>query len=123
MNDFKETMKKRTREAAIAIIKECQNLPPGTSYLTITRQVTRSATSIGANYRSACRAKSKSDFINKMHLVEEECDESIYWMELLDDILEAKSKNIRNIIIELNEILSVVVTAIKSAKGLRKENS
>lgn len=118
MQDYKEVMKLRTRRIAIRILRECEKLPSGISNTTISRQLVRSATSIGANYRAACRAKSRADFISKMHFVEEECDESIYWLEILNELSDGKSDSFEDLQKELNEILSVIVTALKTAKGL-----
>ncbi len=76
--------KKRTKRFALDAILLVDSLPKGRSADVIGRQLLRSATSIGANYRAACRAKSKADLIAKLAIVEEEADESLYWMELLN---------------------------------------
>jgi len=76
-------LKKRTRAFALRIIKLIESLPSGKSADVIGKQLLRCGTSVGANYRASCRAKSQADFIAKMGIVEEEADESIYWMELL----------------------------------------
>jgi len=76
----------RTKQFALDMIRLCAQLPQKQEYWIISKQVMRSATSVGANYRSACRAKSKADFINKMSIVEEEADESAYWLELLEEL-------------------------------------
>jgi four helix bundle protein len=74
---------------------------------------------VGANYRAACRAKSKADFISKMGTVEEEADETIYWMELLVDAEIVTRRRIVDLLDEANQILSIVISSIKTAKGLR----
>ena len=79
----KEAMKHRTKQFALRVIKAVEALPRTRTADVIGKQLLRSATSVGANYRAACRAKSNADFINKMGTVEEESDESAYWMELL----------------------------------------
>ncbi len=76
-----EEMKTRTKQFALRILRLVQNLPPNLAAQIIGKQLLRSGTSVGANYRSACRAKSTADFIHKLSIVEEETDESIYWME------------------------------------------
>ena len=75
--------KKRTKQLALRIIKVVDALPKNRTADVIGRQLIRSGTSIGANYRAACRGKSTADVIAKLRIVEEEADESVYWMELL----------------------------------------
>jgi len=115
MNDFKEQMKGRTKTVAVEILQLCDTLPKSISATAIVRQLTRSGTAIGANYRASCRAKSRADFVNKMQTVEEECDESIYWLEIIG--LRFQGIQTKAILAELNEILAVVVKAVKTAKG------
>lgn len=79
----KAEMLQRTQAFALRIIRLVEALPPGKTGQALGAQLIRSGTSVGANYRAACRAKSKADFVNKLKIVEEECDESLYWMELL----------------------------------------
>lgn len=78
-----KTFKVRTKKLAVAIIKQVDKLPRSLAADVIARQLIRSGTSIGADYRAACRAKSTPDMINKMKIVEEESDETEYWLELL----------------------------------------
>jgi four helix bundle protein len=80
MND----LKKRTQNFALECWSLCKELPKSREYDAWVRQLIRSSSSVGANYRAACRAKSDKDFINKMKIVEEEVDESMYWLELFD---------------------------------------
>ena len=80
-----DEFKKRTKAFAVRIIKLVDSLPSSRSTNVIANQLMRSGTSVGANYRAVCRAKSKADFISKLGNVEEECDETIYWMELLTE--------------------------------------
>jgi len=82
----------------------------------ISRQLIRASCSVGANYRAVSRAKSRADFINKLHIVEEEADESIFWLELLQDIEPTHKDSISSFISEMNEILSIVVAARKTAR-------
>jgi four helix bundle protein len=76
----------------------------------------RCGSSVGANYRAACRAKSRPDFVSKMGTVEEEADETICWMELLIDTGIVKPKRIADLMSEADEILAIVVASIKTAK-------
>ena len=82
---MKEEIKKRTKNIGLEVIKLVDELPNKTSSKAIVAQIIRCATSIGANYRAACRAKSDADFINKLKIVEEETDETIYWLEVLEE--------------------------------------
>lgn len=96
------------------LIDELPNKPSGWA---IAKQIVRSATSIGANYRAACRAKSNADFINKLKIVEEETDETIYWLEIIEESKMLASAKIHLLKKEVNEILSIVVTTIKTMKA------
>ena len=102
---------------ALEMIKASRNFPKTEAAMIIKRQLLRSATSVGANYRSACSAKSRADFISKLAIVQEECDESLYWMELLIMSGEAKPVTISPLIREAKEILSMVVSSIKTARS------
>jgi four helix bundle protein len=114
-------IKKRTQAFALRIIKMVESLPKGRTADVIGKQLLRSGTSVGANYRSACRAKSPADFINKMSIVEEEADESIFWMELLVDGGVIGEQLLKSLILEANEILAITVASINTAKkGLKK---
>ena len=81
-----------------------------------TGQLLRAGTSVGANYRAACRARSKAEFVSKMSIVEEECDESAYWMEILVDLQLVEEKRIADLRAEADEILSMTVASIKTAR-------
>jgi four helix bundle protein len=77
---------------------------------------------VGANYRGACRARSQADFISKIGIVEEECDESIYWIELLVDSDQIKSVLVEDLLREANEILSMIVASRKTALARKSSN-
>ena len=91
-------------------------LPNTDSNRIISRQLIRASCSVGANYRAVCRAKSPADFINKLNIVEEEADESIFWLELLEELETRFSDTISLYIREMTEILSIVVAARKTSK-------
>jgi four helix bundle protein len=114
-----EDMKVRTRGFALRIIRLAESLPNSSTAFVIRNQMLRCGSSVGANYRAACRAKSKADFISKMGIVEEEADETIYWMELLIDADIVKRPLVADLLNEADQILSIVVSSIKTAKGLR----
>jgi four helix bundle protein len=115
--------KKRTKTFALRIIKLFDQLPKTTVSRVIGRQLLRSGTSVGANYRAACRARSPADFIAKLGIVEEECDESLYWMELLIESETMKPRRLSLLMAEANEILAMVVGSINTARcGKRIRN-
>ena len=115
----KDDMKARTRQYALRVIKAVQSLPGDRVAGTIGAQLLRSGTSVGANYRAACRAKSTADFVNKLKIVEEECDESLFWMELLVDAGILNLKKLGALMQEGGEILAIVVASIKTARQSR----
>ncbi|MBI3987800.1 MAG: four helix bundle protein [Lentisphaerae bacterium] len=111
--------KERTKRFALDVITLVDRLPQRTSATILGRQVLRSATSIGANYRAACRAKSKADMIAKLATVEEEADETLYWFELIEAGGMVGSGSIKTLAIECNEITAMTVASIKTLrKGL-----
>ncbi len=109
-------MKSRTKGYAKRVVKVCETLPDKWVSRTMGVQLLRSGTSVGANYRAVCRAKSKADFINKLKIVEEECDESLFWMEMLAENRLVNPARLRNLMEEGNQILSIVIAAAKTAR-------
>ena len=109
-------LKKRTKAFALRIIKLVESLPPDKTADVIGKQLLRCGTSVGANYRASCRARSQADFIAKMGIVEEEADESIYWMELLVESGLVRQDLLDNLISEADELVAIVVSSIKTAK-------
>ncbi len=112
----KDEMKLRTKQYALRIIKLVEKLPRTRTSEVIGRQLLRSGTSVGANYRSACRAKSRADFISKMGTVEEEADESIYWMELLAETGLINLDEISDLLDEGNQIVAITISSIRTTK-------
>jgi len=112
----KETMKRRTKQFALRVIRLVESLPRGRTAEVIGRQLLRSGTSVGANYRAACRAKSTADFISKMGTVEEETDESLYWMELLIEAEIVEPMRLELLMNEADELLAITVTSLNTAK-------
>jgi len=107
----------RTLEFSVRIIKFVQTLPENQSVHIISGQLLRSSTSIGANYRASRRSKSARDFINKLKIVEEESDESLYWLQLLDKSSLGNTRLLHELIKEANELVSIFVTSINTAKA------
>ncbi len=113
----REEMKSRTKMYANRIVNLCCALPANWIAQTLGKQLLRCGTSVGANYRAVCRAKSNSDFINKLRIVEEECDESLFWMELLVDNNVMKASRLSGLMKEAGEILAIVVSSAKTARA------
>lgn len=112
----RDEMKHRTKAYANRIVKLCSVLQGGWIAQTLGKQLLRSGTSVGANYRAVCRAKSNADFINKLRVVEEECDESLFWMELLAENKLIGASRLANLMQEGNEILAIIVSSAKTAR-------
>jgi four helix bundle protein len=116
---MKDILKNRSRKFAVEVIKMAEQMPNKPTYWAITNQIIRSSTSVAANYRAVCRAKSDKDFISKMGTVIEEADETLFWMELIEDIInenmEVKSHikidALRNLQKEANELVSIFVAS------------
>ncbi|MDP1853907.1 MAG: four helix bundle protein [Candidatus Omnitrophota bacterium] len=117
----KEDLKTRTQQFAIEIIKLVKIIPRNRIADIISAQLLRSGTSIGANYRAACRARSKADFISKMGIVEEEADETLYWLELLIESGITVKNQIQHLLNEGTEITAIVVASINTAKKNNNE--
>ena len=115
----KQELLQRTKAYALRVIKAVQALPRSDVGDVLGRQLLRSGTSVGANYRAACRAKSTADFLNKLKIVEEECDESLYWMELLVESELMSLNRMETLMREGDEILSIMIAAIKTTRASR----
>jgi len=118
-----EEMKARTKQFALRVIRLVESLPKTKTANVIGNQLLRSGTSVGANYRASCRAKSTADFIHKLSIVEEEADESIYWMELLIESNSVKENLLGSLLNEAEQILSIIVSSIKTSKEKRNPKS
>ena len=109
--------KDRTKKLALRVIQLTETLPHTRAADVIAKQIIRSATSVGANYRAACRAKSTADMIVKLKIVEEESDETIYWLELLLKSKNLSHDEISELMKETNEILAMTVASIKTLRA------
>lgn len=109
-------MKKRTKEYAKYIIRFCRKLPVSREGRLISDQIFRSGTSVAANYRAACRERSRAELISKLAIVEEEADEALFWLEMIEvmEILDDTSLNL--LMKECDEIIAIVVSSIKTAR-------
>lgn len=116
-----EELKRRTKKFALDVIRLTGDFPKTKSVDVIGYQLIKSATSVGANYRSACRAQSHAHFVSKISIVEEEADESLYWLELaLESGLITKEK-ITHLLNEANELTSIFTASRKTAKKKFKD--
>jgi four helix bundle protein len=113
----KEELLLRTKNYAIANGRLVLSIPNNIVNRNYADQLNRSASSVGANYRAACRAKSKADFINKLKIVEEELDETLFFMGLLVELNAEMREKIVPIYKEGNELLSIIVAAINTSRG------
>jgi four helix bundle protein len=109
-------IKQRTKQLALSIIKLCSQVKRNEASLVIVRQLLKSGTSVGANYRSALRGKSKPDFIMKLKIAEEEADETIYWLELLNDSGLVIPTLVEPVLIEANAVTAILTASVKTAK-------
>jgi four helix bundle protein len=111
-----QDLKRRTFEFAVAVGQLIMDLPYNQINKAYGNQLIRCSSSVGANYRAARRAKSDADFLNKLKIVEEEADESIYFLELLLSFNEALSDRINSLIKEASELLKIIVASIVSTR-------
>jgi four helix bundle protein len=116
--ELNETIfKERTKKLAIAILKLVEEMPRSIPADAIARQIVRSGMSIGANYRASCRAKSTADMINKLKIVEEESDETAYWLEIITEMWYLPREKIAPVSKETNEIVAMTVASIKTLRA------
>ena len=119
----KKELQKRFMDLAIKTGKLCINLPFSPVNKVYIDQIIRSSTSAAANYRSACRAKSKADFVNKLKIVEEELDETMFFYEMIAEFNSELKKELRELFIEANQLLSIIVASINTINSnIIKEN-
>ena len=112
-NDLKD----RTKRFALGVIRFCSALPVKPEFRVIGGQLLRAGTSVGANYRAACRSKSKADFINKLSIVEEEADESEYWLELAENLSGANREELVRLKSEAGQLVAIMVQSKKTARN------
>ena len=114
MNDLKE----RTKRFTVGVLKFCAKLPVQTEFQMIRNQLVRCGGSVGANYRAVCRAKSSADFVHKLSIVEEEADESAFWLETLAELGLTEAPERVRLEREANELVAIMVASRKT----RREN-
>jgi four helix bundle protein len=109
-------MKDRTKKFAKEIIELCRKMPNNREGRLIGNQIFRSGTSVAANYRASCRAKSTADFISKLAIVEEEADETLFWLEIIYEMKTLDPDCVDSLMKENNEIIAIIVASIKTAR-------
>jgi four helix bundle protein len=115
-----EQMKRRTKAFAVAIVKFAASLPRDPVTELIARQLVKSGTSVGANYRSSCRAKSRPDFVAKLTTAEEEADETQYWLEILVEASMVNRDAVDKLLDESEQLVRIFVASIKTARGFSR---
>jgi four helix bundle protein len=115
-----QELKDRTFKFGICFVRAVEALPDGDISRTLGRQLLRAGTSVCANYRAAARARSRADFIAKLGIVEEECDEASYWMEVIVALKLLKKARLESLRREADELLAIIVSSIKTARRPRR---
>jgi len=118
----KQQLQRRTKQFALRIFKLVDALPRTSAGRAIANQFVRSATSVGANYRAACRTRSRAEFAAKLGTVLEEADESLYWLELIRDGELMPDSKISLLLKEANELTAILAAGRKSAASNRTSN-
>ena len=113
----REEIKVRTKQFALRVIRLVEALPKSYAAEVIGKQLLRAATSVGANYRAACRARSKAEFVAKLGIVEEESDECSYWLELIVEAGLVKHERVADLMKEADEITAIMVSSIQTARS------
>jgi len=115
-NTFVDDLKNRTKKFAIDVVCYYRDLPHKGEYEVIGKQLLRSATSVAANYRSSCRARSKAEFLAKLGIAVEEADESVFWLEMANDLKFNDEKRIQILLREGEEIMKILASSRRTAK-------
>jgi four helix bundle protein len=118
-----KTFKERTKRFALAVVRLVETLPRTRTADVLGRQLLRAGTSVGTNYRAACRGRSASDVAAKLGIVEEEADQAIYWMELLVDAGLASRDRVSVLLKEANELVAMTVASIKTLRSRERANA
>lgn len=106
-----------TKNFAIRVFEMVEKLPESRGVEVIANQLIKASTSVAANYRAVCRAKSKADFINKLKIAEEESDESLFWLEFIVDLRLMDKKLLESLTKEANEFVAIFTAAVKTSKA------
>ena len=112
-----EQLRDRTKQFALRIIRLVRSLPKSSEAQVLGKQLLRSGTSVGANYRAAGRARSKAEFISKIGIVVEEADETVFWLELLIESGIVKEGLLSELLTEANELVAIFAASQRTARG------
>lgn len=113
----KEDLKKRTKQFAIQVFRFIMKLDQIKVVEVISHQLLKASSSVAANYRAVCRSKSDADFLNKLKTVDEEADESMFWLEFVDELeLKCDKKELKSLMMEANELVSIFSASIRTIK-------
>jgi four helix bundle protein len=117
LSDRAQALRDRTKKFAIRIVRLFRALPKSTEAQVMGKQLLRCGTSVAANYRAVCRARSKQEFIARLGIVAEEADESVLWIELLEETNTLSPKQLEEILKEARELAAIFSASRKTAKG------
>src|SRR5664279_48105 len=112
-----EALKLRTKDFALRVLRLYRSLPRTEEARILGTQLLRSSTSIGANYRTACRGRSRAEFIAKLGIVLEEADETVFWLELFQEGDLFPAKKWHNLVSEANELVAIFASSVRTARG------
>lgn len=118
-----EELKSRTKKFSISILNLVELLPNKVSTRVVSNQISKSATSVGANYRAVCRSRSDKEFVSKMNIVIEEADETLFWLELIGEMNWIKKEEVQKIWLEGNELTAIFVSSLKTINARLNLNS
>src|SRR2546422_5736302 len=121
MTTSPEQMRARTKQFAIRVVRLFRALPKTREAMVMGNQLLRSGTSVAANYRAACRARSRAEFLSKLGVVEEEADESVFWLELLTDANLVRRERLRDLVSEARQITAIFVASRRTVKSNNRQ--
>jgi len=117
MNEMTEQMRQRTKDLAVRVVRLYRALPESRDGQVIGMQLLRSGTSVGANYRAVCRARSKKDFVSKIGVVLEEADETVFWLELLVETGVMPESKLKSLLQEARELTAIFTAAQRTSRS------
>jgi len=112
-----EELRDRTKQFAVRVVKMVRTLPKSDEARVLGKQVLRSGTSVAANHRAVCRARSRADFVSKLAVVTEEVDETVFWLELLIDTGIVAKPRMENLLTEANELTRIFGSSLHTARS------
>jgi four helix bundle protein len=112
-----QELESRTRAFAVQTLRMCDALPNRRSIYNVANQLSRSASSVGANYRAALRGRSRAEFIAKLHIVMEESDECVYWLQIIAELLATPPSGLEQLLIEARQLTAIFTATLKTTKA------